>query len=383
MNCSRRQVTDLELEDVTRRAAEGVNWEKVVRGAGYHRVLPLVYTTLNRLPEEAVPAEAMERLTGWMMKHRTYMMTLTAELLRVTAAMEKEGVSAVSLKGPALAASVYDNVAMRPSGDLDILVKPSEVPTALHALSQCGFRIELDEESGCVPSANQLEAVRRFHYHYILQNVESGLVVELHFRLFAGKLKWGSSTEEAFSSLAICRVGGKDIRVLNDRENLIYLCLHGGKHAWSRMEWIATMAELLKRLGEFDEEELLSKARKRGAEPALLLGIVLAAEFFDARNAPMLLRKGYASPLICGLSRRVAELLDESLGSGDTDVQPGRFQLELCGDWRRKLYLVLRRKLNPNRADVAAADWGRALRFLYYLGPIRRLLRMAGERKQG
>ena len=55
------------------------------------------------------------------------------------------GIDALALKGPYLAARLYDNVGLRPTFDIDILVKPSQLARACRVLEAEDFRIVAPE----------------------------------------------------------------------------------------------------------------------------------------------------------------------------------------------------------------------------------------------
>ncbi len=379
---ARKEVGPDALRDLEDLLSVGIDWDSVLELAYYHRVDPLLYRNLKLNAWDAVPSSQGERLSRAFFANQGRMMSLTAELIRLTGSLKSEGIEAISLKGPVLAASLYDNVAMRYSGDLDILVRPGDLPQALNVFRRCGYRVHLGSSSEEV-SANQEVAIRRFHYHYILYHEGMGHTVELHFRLFGGKLKWGSSTDQAFENMSVCEVGGSPINVLSDAENLLFLCLHGGKHAWSRLEWIVSMAEILRRTEGLDEKKLWSLAEQRAAGPALLLGISLADRYFGIPPFKTLREKAGNRHGIEKLSVTVDELLENpGLVDAGEKIAP-RFHWELCDTVGRRLHLYVTRKLIPNCSDVAAADWSPPWQFLYYLGPFRRLLSVAGDSFRG
>ena len=375
--CSRKEMDQERLSRLEALLAKPIDWPLVVRQAFFHRVAPLVFRNLKLHAWESVPEAQAGQLTDGFMKNQGHMMFLTSELIRLVRALKTENIKAIALKGPALAASVYDNVAMRFSGDLDILVRRNDLPLALDVMRRCGYRVRLGNSEDKV-SANQEAAIRRFHYHYILYHQDNGYTVELHFRLFGGKLRWGATTEEAFAESQTLVIAGQEILVLNDYENLSYLCLHGGKHAWSRLEWIVTMAEFLTRFDESDEVGLWERAEARGAGLAVLLGLTLARRLFGINPFPSLCARGERSPIVNRLSARLVRLVHEEVKDHSGERIAQEFQWELCGSLHRRLHLYLSRKLIPNVADVAEADRSPLWHFLYYLGPIKRLLNLGG-----
>jgi hypothetical protein len=62
------------------------------------------------------------------------------QLQEIIEALEEEGVRVLVLRGPALAFSLYEDPAMRPSCDLDLLVLPEQVVQARTILESLGYR---------------------------------------------------------------------------------------------------------------------------------------------------------------------------------------------------------------------------------------------------
>ena len=150
-------VEEIAREDPARVAAFA--WERLVTLALYHRVFPLVQWNLRRLGVEGIPSSVAERLGAYFDRNRFRIMGLTAELLALAKKFDSAGVRAVWLKGPALASAVYGNVALRPAGDLDVLVDPGGVPAALEILKNRGYRIRLGALS---EAASKLHSVKKF-----------------------------------------------------------------------------------------------------------------------------------------------------------------------------------------------------------------------------
>ncbi|NIR15085.1 MAG: nucleotidyltransferase family protein, partial [Desulfobacterales bacterium] len=62
------------------------------------------------------------------------------QLQEIIEAFQEQGVRVLVLRGPALAFSLYPDPAMRPSGDLDLLVIPEHVVQARDILESLGYR---------------------------------------------------------------------------------------------------------------------------------------------------------------------------------------------------------------------------------------------------
>jgi hypothetical protein len=357
-----------QVEQAARLVASGIHWERFIELAIYHRVFPLVHRNWKRHASLGVPPEIREQLQEFFQDNQVQMMAMTAELLRLTRALEEGGVPALALKGPALATRAFGNVVLRPAGDLDLLVRQSHIPRGLALLQDCGYRINLNSP-GSAPSARQQAAISRFLYHYILVDPARETTVELHFKLSPEKMPFNASAEELFERASVCRIGGRDVKTLGDEDNLIFLCVHGSKHAWSRLEWIVCLAELIGKI-QVSEEKLWHLANRRAAGLPLLVGLFLANRLMETQHFPWLSEKAAATPAVKTLYDQFLRNLE--VPQSDARAQED-FQWVLCSSQRRGLRWWFYAKIQPKKADIRYADT--SLFFLYYFIRQFRLIR--------
>ena len=97
-----------------------------------------------------------------------------AEADTVVALLTEAGVGAARLKGVWIAAALYPDPAMRPMTDVDLLVRPEQIDTAVAALRAAGYLVDADQELDG-PS-------KRLHVPQ-LAHPERGIPIELHHRI--------------------------------------------------------------------------------------------------------------------------------------------------------------------------------------------------------
>ena len=119
------------------RLAEGVlDWEALLALAESHAMLPLLHRHLAAVP--GVPKAALVELWGRHEATARNNRAMARELGRVLDALDAIGVAAIPYKGPTLAFSVYGDIALRDFCDLDIVIRPRDVPRARQALDVLG-----------------------------------------------------------------------------------------------------------------------------------------------------------------------------------------------------------------------------------------------------
>lgn len=365
---SRLALSDSEAERLRLIAAEPIDWEVFFDLALYHRVFALVYQNLIDHAPDALLGVVADDFTERIAENQLRIFELTAELVRISKAFEEKQIRFLPLKGPMLAASVYGNIALRPAGDLDLLVHIRDVPAALKILRTAGFSVVL-REPGAFATPRQEAAIYRYLYHFILYDEERELVVELHFNLSSRKLPFHLPPDDLFNRASTFSLAGRKIPIPDPLDNLIYLCVHGSKHAWSRLEWLVGIAELLKQIDSIDEDELSQLAHQCNGHRPLLLGLLLVAEMLDTNVTPELVQEARGDRLVRKLAKNVA--LQLSVLEEDPRRQ-NRFQLTLYPTLSARLRWIFHSSLQPGYADIRSINvqW----LFLYYLiRPIRLL----------
>lgn len=163
---------------------------------------------------------------------------LEQRLQEVLASLTAAGVRALAYKGPALARLAYGDLAQRGFGDLDLLCHPDDVVRAVEALTGLGYR-----------GAPYLEAwrLRRalpFDCQYALERADGEVRVEIHW----GVVRPPFGPRPRFDDLWERRIGvpaaGFRIDSPSPGDLFVLLAVHGYKHRWSRLGWIADLARL-------------------------------------------------------------------------------------------------------------------------------------------
>src|SRR5688572_8474719 len=100
---------------------QDLDWIDVFLTALVHGMLPLIYWSLSAVCREAVPRETLSDFRDHYEANARRSRALTEELLRLLDGLESRGIAAIPYKGPALVASIYGDLPLRPFADLDIL----------------------------------------------------------------------------------------------------------------------------------------------------------------------------------------------------------------------------------------------------------------------
>jgi hypothetical protein len=256
----------------------GVEWDAFLALAERNRLLPLAHRVLAE-EEERVPATVRSRLRSAYAANARHALALSGELRRLMDALHAEGIPALAYKGPALAVRAYGHLALRTYSDLDLLVAPVDQPAAARVLRAHGYVCAYD----FTPA--QEAAFRAVDGDYPFHHPDGGELVELHVRASSHRFCVELPAEAMIARARPVPIGGGDVPAPADDDLFLALCLHGAKHRWMRLEWLACAAALRVR-GALDPSSLLRRATEIGARRTALLALLLMRGAFDLPLPP-------------------------------------------------------------------------------------------------
>ncbi len=126
-------------------------WDVLPDQAELYGVSPLLWYHFQKAGV-AIPAEAQRSLRGLYLRHRARNQAYMLVLMEILALLEQAGIRPLVLKGLALAYQYYPDPALRPTSDIDLLLKKSDILQALHVLARVGYRVNVpDPTLGLLP----------------------------------------------------------------------------------------------------------------------------------------------------------------------------------------------------------------------------------------
>jgi hypothetical protein len=263
---------------------QGTAYETLIELADRHRVLPLVYKTLKKLSDNGLlhasvhrGAEPVERFPALAAFKSAYMqiaqgnMLMSGELLRLIKLLEENGIEALAFKGPALAQMAYGDITLRQFGDLDILVEKADATRAVSLLEADGYLPEI------LLSGSKKEAFFASVNVIGLAKMPRGVRVEVHWELLAKNYAVFWDMRELRSRTEQVTINGSRVPVPSPADHLLYLCVHGAKHIYERLEWITDVDRTV-RTSPPDWQRLFGEAEKMGVTRMVLLSLWLCRE---------------------------------------------------------------------------------------------------------
>jgi hypothetical protein len=106
-------------------------------------------------------------------------------------------------------------------------------------------------------------------------------LVELHTELTLRYFPRGLDLAKLVERRESVQIAGRQILTFSPEDTLLLLCVHGSKHFWERLGWIADIAALTRASRPVDWAIVMERARKWGIRRMVLLGAGLAEQLFD------------------------------------------------------------------------------------------------------
>ncbi|HET7461742.1 MAG TPA: nucleotidyltransferase family protein [Longimicrobium sp.] len=354
--------------DVDEALVSDVDGTRLLALAERHRMIPLLH---RHLRGAALPPSAAAELRARNAAEAHRALRLAGEARRLLDALSGDGIEALVYKGPALAVQAYGDLALRSFIDLDLLVRPADVPRAIGVLAGAGYAAALEM------SPAQERCFRRIDGDYPLVHRETGTLVELHARVSSLRFAMPIDTGALMRRSRLVAVGGGAVRTLGDDDLLLVLLVHGAKHRWKRLEWLAAVAALL-RAGRGDVATVLARATELHARRTVLLGLHLTQTLLGAPLSAAVEREIAADGGVAALAGGAAARLfgpEPADGAGETRANL-RFNLRLRDGAADRARSVARWLFGPGPEDWKWRPLPDALFPLYrVLRPLRLLAR--------
>ena len=347
-----------------------VDWTRLLLLAEEHGVLGQLAAGLNDDGAALVPPEIKQSFVELRRRENFLTLRLTAELFRLLELFGKQGISSLAIKGPVLAREAYADPSARAYGDLDLLVRQRDIRRATELMIASGYEAAV--------SLNAMDAGKT-PGQYLFSKSDSKLLIELHndwtLRYFPRPLR----IEEFFARQIYVSVDGHEVPTPCVEDHLVLICIHGAKHFWERLSWIADVAGLISRQTSIDWERAASSAKAVQAEHLLHTGLRLAADVLHAELPEAVLSKVQEDVIAAKLADQTLRWLPAAGYSPPGLLGRAAFRLKMRGNFLAAPAYLLRLSLSPTEEDWQADGRLSRNRFLDVVRRPSRLVRKYGR----
>ncbi len=337
--CAQTQPSSKVVEQIRTLACQGPDWEYLFRQARTHKLTPLLCWHLKSLAGEILPPQIHVQIQKELLKIVSRNLSLSAELLKILELFAGQGIQAIPYKGPILAETVYGNLSLRAFVDLDLLVRKGDVLRARELLAANGYQSQFQL------AESQEEAFLNYQCEHVLFNPDRDLMVEIQWRIVPNYFSFRFDYESLWQRLEPAIFCARQIATLSPEDTLLVLCVHGTKHLWERIGWIADVAEAVR---HFQGQQRLNwdlvgqRATRSGSQRMLHLGLFLAHDLLNAELPESIRQRVCADAVVCSLAEKVYSRLWTASDREAGFFERSFFHLKAKERWRDKLRFCFR-----------------------------------------
>jgi hypothetical protein len=269
-----------------RAAAAGItDWNGFLRQVDRQRIAGLANDALSSA-DILLPPVIAQTLAAKAQRIALRNLSFAAETVRLQRIFVTANISILVLKGVALAQLAYGSLTIKHARDIDLLVPPNGAEAAMQILERAGYGLVLPAQK---MNGKQRRALVTYGREAEFFHPSRGLRLELQWRAADNPyLLKGINVHSAGQRVVLA----DDISVdtLRDDDLFAYLCVHGARHAWSRLKWLADLNALLV-TKDTDITALYHHAQGVGVGLCAGQALLLCHRLLDLQLSPALLDK--------------------------------------------------------------------------------------------
>jgi hypothetical protein len=357
---------DAEGEGEMRTLLAGhLNWEAVYEAGLRHAVLPLLYRGILAANQDLLPEGAGKiRDTYLANAHRNLRLAKTA--LQVSELFQQQGIHSLLIKGPATAVLAYGDLSLRSFVDLDFLIHPQDFILSHQALVDHGWQPSL--------SLNEKEKKWLLWGDKDLSYHRQSMNLELHWNIAEKGVAYPIQGCDLWGSVQSFQLLDRELHTLSPENFLLFLALHGTKHRWRPLKFIADFAAYVRSCPDLDWAGIQQSCARFGLHRCTSLGFHLAQQYCGTGLSGELQQIFRSDARIFRLAESVAH---NFIPSADQAAAGTLFYLQARERIRDRAYYVLDQALVPKQADWMAISVPEIFYPLYYfLRPLRLIYKL-------
>lgn len=366
---ARRDLDDARTTELHRLLQGPIDWNDLIETACQHRLIPLLHRHLSTVQTDA-PQVELERIRREALENSQSVLYLMAQLRTIINCFDEEKLPLFVFKGPLLAQLAYGELSLRQAGDLDLLIHRRDFNRARSILESLGFQMAPPL------TASQQTAHLGFHCEIQFMRDNRFTVVDLHWSLTPKAFPFVVNTEELMERAESLSLAGVGVKTFGLEDLILFQSMHGAKHYWLRLEWISSIAEIIRSNAQIDWALLIKRSRVARGTRMLALGLHLAKEVSEVEIPPEVFEAiDQDGAMKKVAAERMAELFRPQRREYRS-VKAVRENLKIMDRKRDVIASLLRAVFVPTISDWETLTLPGSLHLLYY---VLRPFRLAGR----
>jgi hypothetical protein len=201
--------------------ASNEEWRQLLELAWQNGLEPLLYSRFKvLLSDNKIAPEITKQLRHTYIENSARNTLFYHELSNILEALNKVNIPVILLKGAYLAEKIYEDIALRPMLDIDLLLRKKDLIKGNEVLINLGYSQvkQIDIE---------IESARR---HHISRLIKGCLPIELHWHIFSPRFPFSVDIDQIWERAVKQKISDKKLLVLGPEDLLLHLCVHTSFH---------------------------------------------------------------------------------------------------------------------------------------------------------
>jgi hypothetical protein len=249
-----------------------IRWDSLLDLSVRHGTEPLLYEAISSIAERDPDAIATDTMRALQQGHQLNVrksLLLSRELIRILDRLENLKIEAIPYKGLALAEFLYGDIALRQSGDIDLLIRPQDFPRVRDAVRDLGFMPHT------VLSKAQERAYLKSGYECSFDGSAGPNLLEVQWAIQPRFYAIDFDMAGIFERAVTVNVAGRAMRTPSAEDLFLTLSAHAAKHVWGRLIWICDLARIMA-VPNLNWPWIASQARALGVVRILRISMLAA-----------------------------------------------------------------------------------------------------------
>ncbi len=342
---------------------EPIRWQFLIDLAETHGVKALLYQFLLSV-KDLVPPEEMRALAQNYQTNLHKALFLSRELIRIIDGLQAIGADALPYKGVALAETIYGDIALRQSGDIDLLIHVQDLPRVREALRALSYQPHLHL------SEPEEQAYLKSGYECAFDSPAGRNLLEVQWAIQPRFYAVDVDMDAVFRRAVAISVAGRTMRTPSSEDLFLILSLHAAKHVWGRLIWLSDVARIMN-VSSLNWDFIASQAKTLGIVRIVRVCLILTSQLLGAPVS----------------SAAESSLPKDSAAQALADQIQTQITTGAAYDTESFAYFRLMSRLRERRADrlrfltrlaftPGPSEWA-AVRFPRTLFPLYRLVRLS------
>ena len=249
-------------------APRALDWQYIQKTAQHLGISPLLHKHLsNPQCRDYVPTQVLESLQAAYKKQALRSLRIQAQIYQLLKKANELEIPIILLKGVCLAGLIYEDIALRPMSDIDILVRENDKKTAKDVLLALGYH----QKNIFNSSLHEEVLTAKSHMAPFLK--KAAVPIEVHTHYLNHALGGSAEMRNAWENAVPINLNGCSCYHLSNEDFLINLFEHLAEHLKSSggpLYWFCDLHEMIQKHGtEIDWSRFHRKAEYLGLKPQI------------------------------------------------------------------------------------------------------------------